>query len=298
MKINTMTMVGALGLMLVAVGASAEERAEQIVRDAARLAQVKKIALLPVVTQVRFDNVRDIPDPNRVSARVTAATRLAQMLEERMKGGKYTLLPPEAASLALKELGWEPTDIYVTKNTGTWSSPGEVMQNRKKDEAVLLTTRAAMKDTPDVMSLYRFTWHDVPDRNTGLASFKMAALAVPDVEKLKQVAEKTGADTLFLAQVAEMETHEGAAGISLWAHTFKSTRIHLHFTLVSASDGAVIWQARAKGMKSQQAGIFTGNRAYKAEDRKVIEAAVQAMDVLLEDLNQGTGIPTKPDVGK
>jgi len=67
--------IGLFGL-LFASRAGAEEKAEQIKRDAARLEQIKKIALLPVVTQVRFDQDSRIPDPTRVAARVAAMVRL------------------------------------------------------------------------------------------------------------------------------------------------------------------------------------------------------------------------------
>lgn len=279
--------------MLNLIGAHAEERAEQIKRDASRLDQVKKIAVMPVVIQLRFDRGSGLPDPARMAARMTAATRLAEILESKMKSRKYTFLPPEAGVLALKELQFTPVDMYKTTNSGTWDSPSEVLRNKKRDEASLLNKREEMKRTPDAMTLYRYKWHDLPEQNIGLAAFDLGQLAQPDLRKVKLIGEKLGADAILLCQVADVETHEAptALGILVTGEKFKSTRVHLHFTLMNVSDGMVLWQARARGVKSQKTGAFTGERSYNGEDRKTIEGTVAATDILLSDLFESTGKP-------
>lgn len=282
-------------LTLVARPVWAEEKAEQVVRDAAGLEAVKKIAIVPPIVQLRFDRGNGLPDPARMAARVTAVTRLAEVVESKMKTRRYTFLPVEASILAMKELTWQPTDFYVTSVTGNWDSPTEVLRNKKGDEAALLNKRETLKQASDEMTLYRYRWHDLPETNYGLAAFEIGALARPDLAKVKTLAEKTGADAVLLCQVADVETHEGATTLGLLAtgEKFKSTRVHLHFTLLRVEDGAVLWQARARGVKSQKTGTFTGERAYNGEDRKVIEGTVAATDTLLSDLFENTGKPVK-----
>ena len=270
----------------------ADDRLEPVVKDTNRLAKVSKIALLPIVTQVRFDKFKDIPDPNRVSARISVAKELPSILENQLKETKFKLLPPEAATLALKELDIQPVDLFITTKNGSLSAPSETFKNKKGDEAILLAPKDSFKQKPQEMTVYRYKWHDLPDTNIGLASFDLAVLAKPNIETLKTVSSKLGADAILLCQVTEMETHEGTTGVSVFAQRFKSTRIHLHFTLISTDDYSVIWQAKAKGIKSQRAGYFMGNRSYNGEDRKAVEGAVQATEFLLSDL---TGSPIKPE---
>lgn len=265
----------------------ASEKADTAKRDAARLEQIKSIAMAPVVVQLRFDKDDRLPDPSRMASRAAVATRMQAILEEQMGKGKYKLLPYEAASLAVKEKGWQPVDLFVTNVKGSWDAPCEKITNNKKDEALLLNTRAEMRQTPEQMTQFRFKWHDLPETNIGLAAFKDMNFASVDPVKVKAVGEKTGADAVLLVQVEDMETHEGQQLFG----SFKTTRIHLHATLVATSDCAVIWQAHARGVKSQRAGYFTGATAYKGEDRKAIEGAVQAVEVLLDDLYNGTGKP-------
>lgn len=280
--------------LVMAGGARAEDKAEQLKRDAARLGQIKRIALAPVVVQLRFDQGNRLPDPNRLAARCAAAMRLPMILEEKMKTGRYALLPSEMVTLALKETNSQPTDLYVAQAKGSWENPCETVRNNKGDEASLLNVRAEMKKTPDAMTLFRFRWHDLPDTCIGLASFGAGVPAPIDAERAKALAAKVGADAMLYCQVTEMETHIGSALFG----GFKSTRLHLHFTLVAADDGAVVWQARARGVKSQKAGFFTGLGAFKGEDRKAIEAAVQATEILLDDLYNGTGAPVGAPVSK
>lgn len=272
---------------LAAYGPRAAEKADQVKRDAARLEQVKSVVLAPVLIQLRFDKDDRLPDPNRMAARAAVALRMQAMLEEQMAKGKYKLLPYEAASLAVKTMGWQPIDLFNTNVKGSWDSPCEKIQNNKKDEVLLLNTRGAMRETPDQMTQFRYKWHNLPETPVGLAAFKDMNFATPDASKIKTLGEKTGADAVLLMQVEDMETHEGAQLFG----GFKSTRIHLHATLVATNDCAVIWQAHAMGMKSQRAGYFTGARAYSGEDRKAIESAAQAVELLLDDLFNGTGKP-------
>ena len=68
--------------------AKADEKAEQVVRLADRIAALKSVAQFPSVVQVRFDKVKDIPDPNRVQARFVAAAELPNNQEFQ---GRYTL---------------------------------------------------------------------------------------------------------------------------------------------------------------------------------------------------------------
>lgn len=287
--------LSACGAVLAAVLAAAgiawapPEKADQVKRDAARLEQVKMIALAPVVIQLRMEKIDRIPDPNRMAARMAVATRMPGMLEEQMGKGKYKVLPYEASSLIVKQMNWKPVDLFVTNVKGSWESPSEILRNAKGDEVLLLNKHADMKQAPEQMTLFRYKWHDLPDMAVGLAGIKDMTFAVADTEKLKALGEKVGADAAMFVQVEDMETHESAAG--LFSEPFKSTRIHLHGTLVSAADGAVLWQAHARGVKSQKAGFFTGNRAYGGEDRKAIEGAAQALDLLLEDLYYGSGKP-------
>jgi hypothetical protein len=287
--------LAALVLVFAAAGAQAEEKAEQLVRNTARLDQVKKIAIIPAVAQLRFDRGNGLPDPARMAARITAVTRLSEIVEKKFESRKYAIVPPEAAVLAFKEFKWQPTDLYITNNKGTWESPSEVLRNHKGDEAALLNKREEFKTSPEEMTAYRFKWHDLPETTFGLAAFGLGVLAKPDLAKIKMLGDKTGADALLLCQVADMETHEAPTtlGLLVTGEKFKSTRVHLHFTLISAQDGAIIWQARARGVKSQKTGAFTGERAYNGEDRKAIEGTVQAVDILLSDLFEGTGKTAK-----
>ena len=273
--------------LCMSVTAPAEDQAVQTTRNAARLADVKKIAPAPVVIQLRFDRSKDIPDPNRLAARVAASTRLIGVFEEKLKGSAYQLAAPEAVALALKEMNLQPVGLYTTRDTSQWDAPAEVLKNRKGDEAALLTGRDPMNETPADMTCYRFRWHDLPDTNVGLAAFRPDTFARVYIEKAKTIASRVGADSVLLLQVTDMEVHVG----STMFESFRSTRITVHATLLAANDGAVLWQSRAKGVVSQKAGYFTGAGAFKNEERAAVEAMTKAVDLLVADLVQGTGKP-------
>lgn len=273
--------------LLTMQGARAQEKAEQVRRDVSRLDQIKKIALVPVVIQLRFDQDKRIPDPGRMAARQAVVLRLPMLLQDGMKSEKYELLLPEAATLAVRELGWQATDLYKIEKSATWDSPAEVIRNKKGDEAALLQTREIMKTHPEAMTLFRYHWHDLPETVYGLASFKLNSSIQVEESKAKALAEKLGADALLFCQVGDMEVHTGETLFE----NFKSTRIHLYATLISVQDGAILWQARARGIHSHKAGFFTGARAYQSEEGMAIEGAMQAVKTLLDDLYHGTGNP-------
>lgn len=269
---------------------AAEEKADQVKRDPVRIAAVKSVAVAPVVIQLRFDRDDRLPDPNRMAARNAVASRLPAMIDQKLKGSTIKVLPVETLVLAMKQEDWNPTDLYVTKVQGSWETPGESMKNKKGDEALLLNSRSAMKAAPADMTLYRYRWHDLPDVCIGLAAFKDLAFPPLVTDRIKTLGARAGADAVLLCQVEDMETHTGSTLFS----GFKSTRIHLHGTLVDSSDGAVLWQAHSRGVASQKAGFFTGASAFKGEDRKAIEGAMQAIDILLDDLLNGSGKPIAP----
>ncbi len=283
-----------MSLVTVACSAHADEKAEQVVRDVTRIQKLTKVAILPVVIQVRFDNTNGVPDPARLAARSVAVERLAAIIEEKFKSSPFKVLPAEAGSLAVKENGWQAADLYSTVKSGSWDVPIETFKNKKGDTVNLLGKKDDLKKDKEVMTLFRFHWHDLPETVVGLASFDMGALAEIDRQRAKELGAKLGVDGLLYCQVTEVETHEGTTGLGvLTGEKFKSTRVHLHFTLISPDDGTIIWQAKARGVKSQKTGVFTGARAYNGEDRKVIEGTVAATEILLSDLAEGTGVPVK-----
>ncbi len=283
---HVIVLVSVLSLMS-AQGAQAKEKAEQLQRDSARLAEIKSIALMPDVIQVRFDQDRRIPDPNRMTARLGVAQRIPTILEQAMKSSKYELLSTDGARMAVREMKQEPIDLYLSQNIGTWNAPAETLRNNKGDTALLLNTRDTMKQTPDETTAFRYQWHDMPDTVFGLAAFKLNATAKPDADKAKAVGEKLGADAVLYLQVGDMEVHEGTTLIQ----EFRSVRIHLYATLISARDGAVIWQARARGIRNSKEGVVLGKRSWQPEALAAIPSATEAVNVLLDDLERGVGKP-------
>jgi hypothetical protein len=274
---------------LLSSSARADDKAEQISRDAAGLGQVKTIAMLPAVVQLKFD--KEIPDPNRVAHRFSVADRLPDIVEEKLKKGKFTLMPFEAAALGIKEKSWTITDMYSTKVIGTRASPADTIKNRNKDQADLLASRTEMIQTPDEMTVFSFTWHGLRDAREGLACFRENINAKPDMAKLKQLNEKLHADALLLCQVTEMESHDGVVVRLpiIFSKVFSATSFRVHCMLIRPEDGAILWEAEAKGRKevTEYKGATNGD-----EGRMALAVAGEVVEHLLSDLTDGTGVPS------
>lgn len=265
------------------------ERAEQIKRDASRLEQVKTIAVLPILVQYGFEKDLQFPDPNRMTSRLAILTRLPEIIESELKASKYTVLPQEAGSLALKESNIEVTDLYQTHRSGTWDAPAESKRNRSKDDFLLLTGYDDLKKNADQVTLFQFKWHNLPATMNGLAAYRMDADASLDTEKVKALGAKVNADAILIARITNLEMHRSGNGsIALPIHL--KGRVDIQFTLVSRMDGAVIWEARAHAMKSERGRPQSFG---PPQDRNAIACAVGAVELLLDDLNHGTGITAK-----
>jgi hypothetical protein len=226
-----------------------------------------------------------------MAARQAVATRVAAMLETPMKSGPYTLLPAEAVLLAVKERQWQPTDLYKTLSSGSWDTPVEVLKNKKGDTAALLCKWEELNKASGEMSLFRYTWRELPDVAFGLAATRSKVFPAIDLEKAKLLGEKVGADALLYVQVSDMDVHVG----STLFEAFKSTRLYLQCMLIAPADGAVLWQARVRSIHSHKAGFFTGAGAFQAEMGMAIESGTDGFKALLDDLHNGTGQPVKQE---
>jgi hypothetical protein len=268
------------------------ERAEQVRRDSAGLERIHRIALVPVITQVRFDRGSRLPDPSRLRASAGALAEVPAILESSLPSRKYEFVSGSTVDQALQALHFQPLDLYMTRTTGTWDSPAETIQGGKKDEAVLLAKRDDFKGSPQDMTLFRFSWHDSPEAVTGLASFELGAFAPINTDKAKQLASKLKVDALLFLAIADVEVHEGTTGFSVFTKRFKSTRTHIYGSLLSAPDGGLLWQGRARGVKSHKVGYFYVGRMKGELNKSVAEGAADAIQILLSDLYEGTGVPT------
>jgi hypothetical protein len=279
---------GACLLLASGAHASKKEKAEELTRDAQRLSQIKTIAAMPVVPQFRIDG-EDRIDPNRMAMRQAVMTNLPDILDAQMKSGSYTLLPPEVGVLALKDANIDITDIYVATKTGSFDSPADTITNKEKDEVRLLNTRDAMKKNPEDITLFKYTARDLPGAVIGLASEKKNPDAKLDPGKVKALVGAVKADAVLICRIANLEIHTSGNG-SLAMPYHRNTEMIIDFTLVATSDGAVVWEARAKGTKHMSGGVGGGLRKVLREnDRPALDSATEATGVLIDDLINGGG---------
>ena len=268
------------------------EKSLQLHRDSGRLDRIHKIALVPVITQVRFDKDNRIPDPARLLACVGAAREVPEILTASLTSGKYQFVPSGDVDKALINLNILPSDLYITRTSGSWESPAETVTGKNKDEAALLAKRDDMKRSRNEMTLFRYKWHENPDTAVGLASFDQWAVPTINGDKAKQLAAKLGVDALLFLTIYDVEVYEGSTGI-IFPNKFKSTRTHVYGTLMSTDDGEILWKARARGVKSHQANYFHVGRMKGDLGKSVAEGTAHAVQMLLSDMIDGTGIPTK-----
>ena len=277
------------------------ERAEQFFRNPARLDTIKTIGVVPVVIQLGFDKPKCLPDPARMRARIASAELIPDVVEELGKSAKYTFVPVGKVTSAMADMHWMPTDLYSANRNASWDSPAEIVKGGKKDEADLSEKRDDMKRKPDELALYRYRLHDAAEPTIGLASCRHGVFAQPDVTKIKELAAKLGVDALLFVQVTDVDVYESTTGAGELVNIFigpfgqrnKSTRIHLQGTLVDASDNAILWRARARGIKSQATGIFHAGGVKGELTKRAADGTIDAIEILLSDLCEGTGTPQK-----
>jgi hypothetical protein len=289
LKSSIARIVGVVTLaVLAASSAPAEERAEQVKRDAAALANVKKIAVLPPVIEAGFDN--KLPDPNMIVLQQEVADRLPALIADRLSGTRYATLPLGEAASALKERGWSPTDVYVTTATSAGpDNPAQTVRDSKGNVATLAAPMDTMKRSPDDMTVFTYRAHSIAGIRTGLARFRKDPEARPDLARIRQLSDKIHADSILLCQVTDVEFHGGAAGFP--AHPYVSVRVALAFTLVAASDGSVLWSARSRGVESRAA--FAGPSSGSDWVNVLIQSATSATSTVVSDLLDGTGRPVR-----
>lgn len=288
--LKALSMTVAMAGLLLASSFCAADKPEQFVRNAGRLSQLQKIALMPTVVEVKFDE-RKVPDPDQMMVRQTVASCIAAMLEKQMESGPYQLLPSEFVIQALQDKKWSMTDLYVTHSTGTWDRPAEVRKNARGDEAVLLSKYTEFVGSPTAVSPFRYQWCNTKEPAFGLATTSYQRFPKIDKGKARALAAELGADALLYCQVANLEVTKGTVVFE----NFKSTRVQLVCTLISPEDGAILWQARIRGVHSQKAGFFTGATAYPSDRSMAVDATNEALKYLLQDLYKGNGKPVKSD---
>ncbi|HLJ54083.1 MAG TPA: hypothetical protein VKT77_03535 [Chthonomonadaceae bacterium] len=285
----------ALASLLGPVYAKAsDDKVVEISRDQAAIGEVKTIALLPIIVQLRFDQTKDVPDPTRVAARFAVADRLAEILDQKMRAAKRPTMPVEAAILAIKARSWTSIDTCITTATGTWNSPAETVRNRGKDEVTLLALRSAMRQSPESVTAFAFSWHGLPGSRQGIAAFHAGVDSKPDIPKLKELNNKLHADAMLFCEVSDLDekdlglTYRTTVPLIYGIEEVKGTRVHIHCLLIRAQDGAILWEARSTGTSS-------GNVADRAINvsRQAMEGAGRAVDGLVSDLIEGTGVPPK-----
>lgn len=286
----------AFTMILVTTAHADVKLALQIKRDAAGIKDVKSIIVLPVNVLLRFDQTKNMPDPSRVAARYSVADHLGDMLDRKMKALGHSLMPIEAAALAIKERKWTPVDIFLLKTTGSWAAPAETLKNRSKDEVSLLTPRAEMLQTPNEVTAFSFMWNGLPGARQGVAVFKSDTDARPDLIRLKELNDKLKVDAMLICEVSDLSdklaglTYRFALPLIYGFREVKATYVQLHCMLVRPKDGAILWEARAIGTSSGD----VADRAINV-DRQAIEGAGRAVDALLADLYTGNGTQAKKE---
>ena len=272
--------------MSCAAFGSPDDIVAEVKRDGPAIDAVRKMALLPVIVQVRYDQSKDVPNVDAIAARFAAAEQIGPMLEVKMRARSKTFLPVELPILAMKAKSLTAGEICNTKSASTWSSPAQHLQNRTKDEATLLCHRAQLNAANETTP-FSITFHGIPGIRYGVAAFGPGVDSSPDVPKIADMNKKIQADGLLFCELSDVDDREGltyrlTAPLLYGFREVRSTRVHIHCTLIRPSDGAVIWEARALGTSSGKVvnGAIDVNR-------QAMEGTGKALDALLSDLFDG-----------
>jgi len=246
---------------------------------------VRRIAIVPPVVVLRFEERGRLPSPDRFTTRRAIARELPgalrALLEPRLKVSLN-----ESVAAALAEEGLKPVDLYQTARGAE-----EVLTDRR-NSCRLAMARAALRSDPLQVTVFRYVpeaLKNLPQEDAGLATLQRGVQPRLQTENVARLARRLGVEALLLLRVEDIDTKEGLVGIQM--EKYKSSWVTVHASLVSATDLQPLWEATLQGHSSTRERRIPGaafSEGYnKAEDRLALDGMTKLLPVLADRLPAG-----------